>query len=72
MLRQVVGDRFPRGFGADKDVSGRANSWGIEEGTERDVDVLAIADDGVQERAAFAAANVMIDLIAVTKQRSLS
>ena len=68
MLRQVVADRFPLCLGADKDVGGRANSWRIEERPESDVDVLAIADYGVQERAALAAANVMIDRVAETKQ----
>ena len=70
-MRQIVGDRFPRCFGADKDVGGRANGWRVDERTERDVDVLAIADDGVQERAALAAANVMIAVVTETKQGSL-
>ena len=72
MLRQVVGDRFPLGLGADKDVSGRANARRIDERSETDMDVLSLANHGVQERAALAASNVVIAFIAEAKQRCLS
>ena len=71
-MRQVIGDRFPLCLGPDKNVGGWANGRRIYERTERNVDVLAIADNGVQERAALAAANVMIVLVPETKQRCLS
>src|SRR5205085_2886578 len=67
-LRQVVGDLEPRRFRADEDVLRRPEARRVDEGAVRDVDVLPVANDGVEKRAAHAAACVVRVVVAVDEQ----
>lgn len=60
ILRQAIRDFVPRRLRADEDVFGRANAWGVDEGAHGDMGEGAVADDRVEQRAALAAAGVVV------------
>ncbi len=68
ILREVVGDGEPGRLRADEDVPGGTDGRGVDEGTHRDVDVGAVADQGVEEGAALAAVGVVRLVAAVDQQ----
>jgi len=70
VLRQVVGDGEPGRLGADEDVVGRPDGRLVDQGSQRDVDVLAVADQRIEEGAARPAVGVvrLLDVAAEDQQ----
>src|SRR6185295_3502330 len=67
-LGQVVGDLEPRRLGADEDVLRRPHAGLVDERAERDVNVLAVPHDRIEERAARRATRVVELLLTVDEQ----
>src|SRR6516162_3882561 len=59
VLRQIVGDNIPRRFRSDEDMMGRTDGRIVDERSHRDVNKGAVADEGIEERAAGLAVGVM-------------
>jgi hypothetical protein len=72
VLGQRVGDDEPRRFGPDKDVSRWSNAWLVDKGSQRDMSETPILHDGVEERAAHLAANVMRPFATEAEKRLLA
>src|SRR4051794_5131825 len=70
VLGQVVGDGEPGRLGADEDVMGGPDGRLVRQPTHRDVDVLAVADQRIEEGTAAPAVGVvrLRDVLAVDQQ----
>src|SRR4029453_13255966 len=66
--RQVVSDLEPRRLRAYEDVLRRLHARRVDERAQRDVHIFAVADDGVEQRAAGRAARVVQIVLAVNEE----
>src|SRR4029453_5816508 len=64
-LRQVVSDLEPRRLRAYEDVLRRLHARRVDERAQRDVHKFAVADDGVEQRAAGRTARVVQVVLSV-------
>src|SRR4051812_7478461 len=68
VLGQLVGDREPRRLRAHEDVVGRADGRRVDQGAHGHVDVGAVADDRIKQRAAPFAVRIVSLVGAVDQQ----
>src|SRR5262245_31866869 len=70
MLRQVVGDGEPGRLGADEDMPLRPDGRLVDQRPHRDMDILAIADQRIEQRPARPAVGVvrLFDVATVDQQ----
>jgi hypothetical protein len=70
MLRKIVGDGEPRRLRANEDVRRGADGGLITESAERHMNVLALANQGVEEGATLGAPGVMCEFFPENEQVS--
>lgn len=68
VLRKAVRDGEPRCLGADEDVRRGTNGWFIAERAKRNMDERAVANQGVEERAAPGTASIVGEFFSEDEQ----